>query len=556
MRVSESSFDPRIVNRVRSERAAAALLLMAGAALRLWQYLANSSLWIDEAALAHNIRTRDAVALIGPLDGAQVAPPGFLLIEKAVVSAIGDSELALRAFPLASGIAALFLFGAIARRLFPGWPALAAVGLFSLGIPFIYFAAQLKQYSSDIAAALALLLMALGLARDASSRRRLWLVALGGAGLVWLSHTAVFVAIGILTAQVILVVQDEARGARRRALIPMAVWTASAALASAHALSTVTAADGEYFRWFWADGMMPLPPRSLADLLWLPRKIVWVFGAFGPGLGWTNGGLHYRWSPLFALVMAAGFAALFRRQRDAALFLALPVVTVLALSALSIYPFTARLLAFVTPFLLLATVEGARWIALDVPRGWNVVTLPILAILGGAPVFAAASALPPSYVQHLRPVMTYLVSHRSPSDAVFVFYGAIPAFDYYAARMALPGERTIFGRCAVGDPRDYLRQLEPLRGVGRAWMVVTHTQREGELELMLAYLDRIGRRLDAVVVPASNRRYIEEAAAFLYDLSDPARLAAASADTFPIEIAPVAGSLGRWGCYGVTGRIP
>ena len=39
----------------RGARAALAALVAAGAALRLWQYLANTSLWIDEIALAENV---------------------------------------------------------------------------------------------------------------------------------------------------------------------------------------------------------------------------------------------------------------------------------------------------------------------------------------------------------------------------------------------------------------------------------------------------------------------------------------------------------------------
>ena len=121
------------------------LLVIAGATLRLWQYLANSSLWIDELALARNIIERPAAGLVGPLDYAQVAPLGFLLIQKAVTSIAGTSEMALRAFPLACGLGALLLFWGVSRRILSGWSGPFAVGLFALGIPFIYFSSQVKQ---------------------------------------------------------------------------------------------------------------------------------------------------------------------------------------------------------------------------------------------------------------------------------------------------------------------------------------------------------------------------------------------------------------------------
>jgi hypothetical protein len=76
--------------------------------------------------------------------------------------------------------------------------------------------------------------------------------------------------------------------------------------------------------------------------------------------------------------------------------------------------------------------------------------------------------------------------------------------------------------------------------------------------LILGYLDLIGLRLDAIVVPASNGRIIEGAYGYLYDLSDRDRLASAAAETYalPQALAPISTSLQRWGCYGITGGEP
>jgi hypothetical protein len=68
--------------------------------------------------------------------------------------------------------------------------------------------------------------------------------------------------------------------------------------------------------------------------------------------------------------------------------------------------------------------------------------------------------------------------------------------------------------------------------------------------MIVDYLDRIGRRLDAVEVPGTTGRAIEEASGYLYDLSDPNRLAAASAAQYSIAASP---SRALWPeCYGVT----
>jgi hypothetical protein len=299
---------------------------------------------------------------------------------------------------------------------------------------------------------------------------------------------------------------------------------------------------------------MPMPPRSLSDVLWLPGKFVWVFGKFELGLGRTDGGLSYRWSPVFAVVMVWGFWALWRKQHDAALFLLLPVAVCITLSAASLYPFTARTIAFLIPSVLLATAAGASHILSIWPDRWQFLTPVMLAVLGGAPIYATATTLPPSRVQHIRPVLQHVNERRLPGDKIFVYYGAGPAFGFYAPRLGIPAQGVVFGRCGLADPRRYLRELDAMRGSSRVWIVVTHVQRSGELELITGYLDQIGRRLDAVVVSRTGGYGIEGAYGFLYDLSDRDRLVSTSSEIYVPVLAPAADPWRLWGCYGVVGQ--
>ncbi len=117
----------------------------------------------------------------------------------------------------------------------------------------------------------------------------------------------------------------------------------------------------------------------------------------------------------------------------------------------------------------------------------------------------------------------------------------------------MTAEHIDYGECSAADPRQYLHQLDRLRGSQRAWIVATHTQREGELEMMLEYLDAIGRRLDSLVVRGSRNYAVEHASGFLYDLSDSQRLNLASSETYPVRLSPVTGRAAQWRCYGVVG---
>jgi hypothetical protein len=519
----------------------------------VWQYLANTSLQIDEAALARNIIDRPVGALLSGLSYAQVAPVGFLLVEKGAVAFFGTSEYALRAFPLACGVLGLLLFERVATRVLEGWSAPFAVGLVSLGIPFIYFSSQLKQYSSDIAIAVLLLLAAIEIRRRGVTRARSWVFAIVGAVAVWFSQPAAFVLAGIGLALLLLTIVERDASAARLYAIGWTLWALSAAAAAALALRNLSHRDRDYFRQFWSEGFMPFPPTTIADVGWLPNKLVWAFGAFASGMSRMTGGLNYRWSAVFAITMSVGVWALWKseRNRDIALFVGLPVVVVAALSAAKLYPFTARLFTFLLPGLLLATAAGAEQVLARWPRRAQVLTPAFLAVLGGSPVYALATALPPYRLQHLRPVVEHIVARRESGDAVYVFYGAGQAFHYYADRYGLKLDTTVMGRCSVGAPREYLRQLDQLRGRPRVWVVLTHDQRLGkEYSVIVDYLERIGRRTEGVDVPGSSGRPMEAAAGYLYDLSDPTLLAMSSSSTQPIAEGPLS-SAEWWECYGV-----
>jgi len=183
------------------ERRLAFLLLLAGAVLRLLQYLSNRSLWLDEAALARNILDRSAWRLVStPLDYVQTAPPGFLLAEKLVTTLAGGSEYALRFIPLVLGLISLPLFLAVARRLLPPPATLVALAMFAFSGRLIYYASEVKQYGPDVTVALLLVWLVL-IARERGFSPRLTAgLALAGAVAPWLSQPALFVlaAAGLL----------------------------------------------------------------------------------------------------------------------------------------------------------------------------------------------------------------------------------------------------------------------------------------------------------------------------------------------------------------------
>ena len=132
-----------------------------GVFLRLFVYLSGRSFWMDEASLWANLAHKPILDFSEPMTGDQLAPVGFLIAQRAIMSVFGVLKYAARLLPLACGLISVFLFARLARRLLAPRAALVALALFCFSDDLIYYASELKPYSLDLAIALAISLAAL-----------------------------------------------------------------------------------------------------------------------------------------------------------------------------------------------------------------------------------------------------------------------------------------------------------------------------------------------------------------------------------------------------------
>lgn len=528
----------------RTQKVAILVTLLIGAGIRLWQYTANASLWLDEAALSRNIIERSPRDLLDPLSYGQVAPIGFLYAQKTAVALFGSSEYALRLIPFSCGLASLPLFVVCASRILRGWAVVFATLLFALGQPFIYFSSQAKQYAPDVMLSLLAMLMGVRLL-TAVAGRTAYAFAACGALLPWFSQTAGLVLVGAAFAATVVTAIERACAVRIRVSL-LLLWIGSAGGAGLAARANVIGETRDYLDWFWRSGFLPL---SLDAPGWAWRTLVNVFEAFASGGFRTNGGLGYAWPQLFAVATLVGVVHLVRTRRQLGLVLLGPILAALAASLLRLYPLSGRLMVFLVPVLLIFAAAGAHWIwSWFQPRA-RILGAAIAVVFCAIPIGAALRTRPPYSIQPVRPVLERMNTLRRPGDVIYVDYLAAQAFLYYAPRFGLePGEYVI-GDCAVNDRRDYLRQVDRYRGRDRFWIVGTHLSAV-ERALTVGYLERIGRRLESVFVPPSGAPLQYAAYARLYDLSDPRRLASASAATYTFRERPLDGQLRTWACAG------
>lgn len=501
-------------------------LLAIGLVLRIVAYAGNAPLWLDEILLARNIIDLPLAALLTePLGLDQVAPRGFLLVERLAVLAFGPGELSLRAFPFLCGIAGLLLFWRLAEALLDGPAVPIAVGLVALGVPFLKFGAEVKQYIVDASAATLLLLIAVRVRREDSSTGRLLAAGVAGFVVSWVSQTSAMVmaAIGLAFAASWALERD--RRAWRVLLFTIPIWAAASALALVLGTMSMTPSTRDFMQNFWMSGFFPLPLDGVADALWFWNSGLTVFSE--PTL------LRYRWPALFVLLALAGVASLWRRDRFAALIVLTPVLIVMAAAVAQQYPFLGRLLMFLVPSTLLAIAAG-----IDAVRRLTMRLHPaagVLAVVGclTSPLLALVQAPPPYRIDRTPEALSYLQQQRQPEDVVYVWPISKVLVNHYGPRSGITPDMWITAPCHRDDVRGYLRDLDRFRGTRRFWTLGMDARVFRPARASVGrYLDAIGHKRDSLVLPSLTFGAIT---LDLYDLSDDATLRTADAETFPIE---------------------
>jgi hypothetical protein len=467
------------------------VLLGLGVVLRLRQYLAGRSLWLDEALLAPNLIHRSFTTLLPPLENDQVAPLGFLFAERLAVIVLGSSEYALRLFPLLSGLAALVLFWKLAERILPPFGSAVALALFAVSGELAYYASETKQYSSDVAVALGMLILV-------SLPRLSWgVMAAAGALAVWFSHPVVFVlgSIGLRWLWVGFK-RPEWRTFAQSATV-CAAWAVSFGASYLVTLTSVAAT--------WPQAAAPIP-RSLADLRWYFDALNTISSLpLGRGV-----------SAMVMLLGVLGGAAFWARSGDYVAWLVGPGVLALLASSVNKYPLVPRLWLFMVPALLLLVGAGADKVWTTTRKALPLLGPLILILLLAEPVLSAGyRVLKPKEFEEIKPLLQYLLQHRRDGDVVYVYHASQYAARYYAGRgLRIPGE-VIVGVRRHGDQAKYATDVERLRGKDRVWFLFSHvTNYYGlgldEEKLILHHADRAGSRL------AVQRR--TGASLYLYDL--------------------------------------
>ncbi|MCB9898162.1 MAG: glycosyltransferase family 39 protein [Planctomycetes bacterium] len=490
------------------------LVLALGVALRVRVQFGGRALWIDEAMLALNVVPRGFAGLLRPLDWDQGAPLAWLMLSKLLTMLFGTGERALRAPAFLAALVTLPLVLRVARRELGERAAIVALAIYALMPAVIYQSSEFKPYTFDALFALVIVALHLDAVRPGAdelpSRGRLALLAVVGAVSVWFSIPAAFVLAGCGTSVMLGDLLARRTRALRARVLVAAVWVASFA-AQFVFLRVLLANPNLESYWQSKAAFLPFPPTTGEDL----RVTLEIFfSVFRDPLRspYTDAlDVGTRAGMLLFAASAVGAVALWRRDRRMAGIFVLPFAVAALASASGLYPLQGRLLLFGAPLLALLAgcgIGALRESGERTARGAGVV------LLGGLllwPLAGAADVLQYGPVrEEVDDCLAHLAEHAQPGDRLWIYYGARPAYEYYARTVGRFDDSAFV--VAFGAPRsprfeDQELSLRCLVGHGRAWILFSHVHEAeygDERVAILALLDTLGTRLETFEAPGAS----------------------------------------------------
>jgi len=483
-------------------------VIILGVVLRLRQYIANRSLWVDEASLALNIVHRSLGGLTQALDYNQGAPIGFLFIEKLAILIFENNEYSLRLFPLVSGLLSVCLIYLITKEQIGR--GMFAVIMLAVSPTLIYYSSELKQYSSDVMISLLLLYFSILCFRDNENIRSYILLCLAGAGAIWISHPSIFVlaGIGLVLAGDKLINRN----------LPQLLWVLGMGIAwvlafgLSYYLSLRSLAQNQYLNEYWINHFPPLPPWD--HLEWYGDAFTSLLENISPSFAISL------LSVLCSILILIGIIACFRRNLKLALITILPFVMAIIASGLHLYPLSGRFLLFLVPFAVLLLAEGLSWLySIVASQNRNVAMIlygaAFVALTWSSISISFQNLINPTMGEHIKPVLEYVHLNMREDDTIYVFSGSVTPFRYYANSYHLDTANTIVAENSSGVKR-FIRDVENLQGKSRIWFIFSHVIGCGDCEgdkvqFFAQTLDGYGKREDEFHAPGAD--------VFLYDLT-------------------------------------
>lgn len=442
------------------------IIIFSGIILSVSQLLFNRNLWRDEAMLALNIVSKSYLGLLQPLDRAQVAPIGFLFIEKIFATIFGYTDYSMRIFPFISFCLAIFFFYLLAERLFKSKPtALLAAAYLSMNEYLLYYSTEIKQYSLDVLVCILILLSTIRF--NPKSTGSVILYSVTGAVLVWFSNIAIIVLFvcGLYSFYKIFILKKD-----WVIFLPVISWLISFGIY--YFLFINNHPTTEYMKDYWGERFLTLNIFSKEFYIFLYSSMENMYRMI-----FIRSKYYWLLPATFSL---AGMVFLFRQKRNEILFLLIiPTIVHLFLSGLKLYPFDTRFLLYLIPLLILIYVYGQYYSWELIKRKFPKLPLFILTIPLILMYYPVVKKFPEEK-EEVEQALSFIEGNIVKNDNIYVSVGAVPAFIFYQDEYKSINDTE---NIVYSDDWEWIEFTNDiLKTTGSSWLIFTRYSTNGSRE--------------------------------------------------------------------------
>jgi len=435
------------------------LIIITGALLAIYQFIFNRSLWFDEALVSLNIINRNFQELTMPLSYHQVAPIGFLFVERTAVLIFGKTDLVLRIFPLISFLASIIFFYLYSNKLVKNkLIVLMATSIFSTSIILITYSSEVKQYSSDVLITVMILYYTLTV--QPKNNKSLFTYAVIGSIAIWFSNISIII---LFVAGLYILYLEAFQRKNYRILFPILLWLLSFCIY--YFLFIHNHPYAEWMMTYWKKAFLPLNLFSDSLYSFLHRVLKRDFYGYILNFG------AYWYIPL--LISLGAIVYLLKQKKYTILYLCLsPIIVHLILSGLMLYPFSRRLILYISPLIILIFSIGLYNLFKYV--NIKIIRLPyILLIIPILLAFNSKRSKFPIEKEEIKNSLNYIEQNIKKDDLIYIYYESSFAFMFYEeTNMININNQIIYGENHRGKNHLYDNELTSLNG--KVWLLFSH----------------------------------------------------------------------------------
>lgn len=462
-----------------------------GILIRVFHFVVNRSLWLDEIYLSSSVLNMSFAELISsPLDYQQQAPMGFLFLVKTCVMAFGNNEMALRLIPLIFGIISLFTFYKIARYFLNSVGVFIATAIIALAPFLVFHAVEVKQYSSEMLMTIIALLLYTKF-NEKQDWKSLLTWGFSGALILWFSYSVIFVLAGIACGLSLNFILKKNWRTFIYLLEPFSLWMLSFLVLYFGFIHN--AQKTEWLSVWFQEHNSYMPVDSFVSM---GKWIIFVFYRFLEyplGLLWLwddqtfSNFIIRNFMRMPLLPMACfilGMAVYFKMEKKVLLVLIFPILLTLLASGLKFYPVYERLSVFLTPIIIILIAKGVEQI---ITYKWiKPFAIIIVIMLLASPLSSSLSHLITPHKlgayknADYREIFDFVEKNRVKGDLVYVYWNLVAQYKVYSQINSL-SYNAIEGRNLrnqVTDEITYLNildtEINQLKGK-RIWLIYDNT---------------------------------------------------------------------------------